>query len=69
MIKFEMTPNLYSILQNLKPYKFDKEKKFFVSDLARNLNPGTLKRFLAKKIFEIFFRGLCVKKIPAKIRC
>ena len=55
MIKFEMGPNLQPILQNLKPYNFDKEKKFFVSDLARNLNPGTLKRFLAKKFFEIFF--------------
>ncbi len=44
-----------SILQNLKLYKFDKEKKIFVSDLAKNLNPGTLKRFLTKKFFENFF--------------
>ena len=44
-----MSPILESILQNLTLYKFDKEKNFFVTDFAKNLNPGTLKRFLAKK--------------------
>ena len=44
-----------NILENLIPCKFDKEKNFFVSDLAKNLNPGTLKRFLSKKFSENFF--------------
>ena len=42
-------------LQNLTLYEFDKEKKFFVSDLAKKLNPGTLKRFPPKKFSENFF--------------
>ena len=50
-----MSSILAGILQNLKPYKFDKEKNFFVSDLARNLNPGTLKRFPPNKFSENFF--------------